>query len=477
MQRSDTLVFLPTYNEVGTVRTVHGMIRDVLPDADILFVDDSSPDGTGAILDDLARSDARLHVVHRPGKLGIGSAHQDGIAWAYDRGYATLITMDSDLAHSPRYITAFIDAASQFPVVVGTRFQIKESLAEWPVWRLCLTHTGHFLTRALLGIDQDATGAFRLYHLTAIPREIFAIVRGRDYAFFFESLHVLVLNGIAVGEVPIDLPARAYGASKMRMQEVILGTLKLFGHAARARFRRRSMVLPPPPRSAPDGSNSKESWDRYWRTNGGNPANIVYGKIAGLVRKYVIKRCLDRFLARHFTPGATLLHAGCGGGQIDDDAVRRFRVTAIDISSVAVTRYAAGHGGKAGIVHADLLALPITDGAFDGLYNLGLMEHFTEPDIDRLLTEFRRVLKPDGKVLFFWPVRYGLSVQALKFVHLGLNSVLRCGVQLHPAEPSLLSGRADVAEKLARNGLTLREFYFGPRDAFCQAIVVAERDG
>lgn len=82
MERSDTLVFLPTYNEAGTVGDIHGMIRAVLPDADILFIDDSSPDGTGAILDELARSDDRLRVVHRRAKLGIGGAHLDAIAWA-----------------------------------------------------------------------------------------------------------------------------------------------------------------------------------------------------------------------------------------------------------------------------------------------------------------------------------------------------------------------------------------------------------
>ncbi len=249
MERSDTLVFLPTYNEAGTVGDIHGMIRAVLPDADILFIDDSSPDGTGAILDEMARSDARLHVVHRHAKLGIGGAHRDAIAWAYDRGYATLITMDADFAHSPRYITDFIAAGSRYPVVVGTRFELEKSLSEWNPWRRCLTHTGHFLTRALLGIDHDATGAFRLYRLASIPREVFALVRSRDYAFFFESLHLLVLNGIAVGEVPIDLPARTYGSSKMRLGDVFLGTLALFRHAVRARFRRRRVVLPPPPDS------------------------------------------------------------------------------------------------------------------------------------------------------------------------------------------------------------------------------------
>jgi dolichol-phosphate mannosyltransferase len=474
---SDTLVFLPTYNEAGTVRDVYAMVRAELPDADILFIDDSSPDGTGAILDAMTGADPRLQVIHRPGKLGIGSAHRDAINMAYNRGYRLLLTMDSDLAHSPHYIREFLALSVDYPVVVGTRFEMDDSLAGWNAWRKLLTLGGHMLTRFLLGIRQDATGAFRAYRLDRIPRATFSLVRACDYAFFFESLHVLMLNGFDVGEVRIQLPPRTYGTSKMRIRDVAAGFIQLLSQAVRVRARRQLLLLPRESTACARGGGTgsgavQAEWDRYW--SGSQRAGAgIYDAVAALCRRLLIRPALDRALARSFAPGARLLHAGCGGGQADENAVSRFRVTAIDISPVALARYGSLQGRRVPIVCADLFRLPFPDGAFEGLYNLGVMEHFTSVELDRVLSELRRVLHSSGCMVLFWPPRFGFSVLVLRLVHFIRTRLLRRQARLHPAEPSLLRSRRATAELLARNGLVLEAFRFGPGDLFLQVVVVA----
>jgi dolichol-phosphate mannosyltransferase len=225
-----TLIVIPTYNERENVRPMCEQIGALGLDADLLFIDDGSPDGTGAVLDDLTKEHPRLRVVHRPAKSGIGSAHQDGIALAYAEGYERLVTLDCDFTHSPDLIPAFLDRAETADVVVGSRYIESDSLPGWTMVRRALTAGGHLLTKSLLGISQDATGAFRAYDLARIPREIFGLVRSRGYSFFFESLLILARNGFGIAEIPIKLPARTAGHSKMTFAEIrrsvtTLGTL------------------------------------------------------------------------------------------------------------------------------------------------------------------------------------------------------------------------------------------------------------
>jgi dolichol-phosphate mannosyltransferase len=215
-----TIIFIPTYNERGNVEPLCERIMRLHLDADVLFMDDSSPDGTGDVLDEMARSIPRLSVIHRPAKSGIGSAHVDGIALAYDRGYDRLVTLDADFTHSPETIPAFLRAADASDVVVGSRHLEADSLPGWTPIRKALTVLGHVLTRTMLGLKEDASGAFRVYNLETIPREVFDLVASRGYAFFFESLFVLNNSGFRIAEVPIKLPARTQGHSKMSYAEI-----------------------------------------------------------------------------------------------------------------------------------------------------------------------------------------------------------------------------------------------------------------
>src|SRR3989338_6742095 len=194
-------------------------IRSLAPDMDMLFVDDDSPDGTGEILDELAVADARGHVVHRARLLGIGSAHCDGICWAYKNHYPILITMDGDLSHSPKYFPEFLRRADQYDIVIGSRYVGSEGLKGWSLYRKMLTKIGHFFLNAFLNLPYDATVAFRLYRLDRIPIEIFHMVRSKGYAFFFESLYLLEVNGLKITEFPSPMSVRIHGKSKLSHRE------------------------------------------------------------------------------------------------------------------------------------------------------------------------------------------------------------------------------------------------------------------
>jgi len=230
---SKMLVLIVTYNEIENVKTILSRVKVSLPDADILFVDDNSPDGTGKLLEEFASVDFSVHVMHRAGKLGVGSAHLDGIAWAYDNNVDVLITLDADCTHSPEEFSIFIDAVQSAAIVVGSRFLVREGIKQWPFHRRVLTRLGHVLTRMFLRIPYDATGAYRAYNLRLIPREVFALVKSKDYSFFYESLKLIAMTGCPITQVPVVLAPRQGGNSKMRPHDVRRGFTYLVSLGAR----------------------------------------------------------------------------------------------------------------------------------------------------------------------------------------------------------------------------------------------------
>lgn len=245
MSDKKILVMIPTYNEHENVEKMcHDISMTGIP-ADMLFVDDNSLDGTGAILDEIAKKSPRIRVIHRPGKLGIGSAHLDGIAWAYSLGYTHLVTMDCDFTHSPENIKDLLDYSDEYDVVVGSRHIHKDSLNGWNPWRKCITRTGHLLTTILLQMPYDATGAFRLYRLDRIPPELFERVTSRGYSFFFESLIILNLNQFRIREIPIALPPRTYGHSKLQFRDMAHWLVFMLGMAWTIQFNRKKLLGTP----------------------------------------------------------------------------------------------------------------------------------------------------------------------------------------------------------------------------------------
>jgi len=217
-----TLIFIPTYNEAGNVSKLYHHIKKVNQNLDILFLDDDSPDGTGKILDDLAVNDENLFVIHRKEKLGIGSAHKEGIYWAYDKGYEILITMDSDYSHSPEDIPSFLDLANSFDVIVGTRFIRNDGMGELPLLRKILSLIAHFMTKSFLKLPFDCTNGYRLYRLDNIPKDLFAEIKSHSYSFFFESLFIIHNRKLRIEEIAIKLGGRFYGDSNMSMTDSLL---------------------------------------------------------------------------------------------------------------------------------------------------------------------------------------------------------------------------------------------------------------
>ncbi len=222
------LVFIPTYNECNNIQPLYHAIKNLNLNLDFLFLDDNSPDGTGCLLNEIQKKDACVFIIHRKKKSGIGSAHKEGIAWAYANGYQQLITMDADFSHDPKYIPALISALDQYDIAIGSRFLMKNSLETWNYFRKALTWTAHLMTAFLLKCPYDVTGAYRAYQLSHIDANHFSNLKSSSYAFFFESLKKLFNNRYKIIEIPINLPARTYGNSKMSFLDAFKSLVFLF---------------------------------------------------------------------------------------------------------------------------------------------------------------------------------------------------------------------------------------------------------
>lgn len=470
-----TLIFIPTYDESENVGPICEQILALGVDADLVFCDDNSPDGTGRIIDGLAAKHPRVLAMHRKGKLGIGSAHLDGIAYAYEHGYDRLLTMDCDFTHSPSDIPRMLEALEDADLVAGSRWQHAGSLPGWSPVRRGLTHLGHLLTVNMLGVTSDATGAFRVYDLRKIPRRLFDLVTEKGYAFFFQSMFIIQENGFRIREVPIVLPARTYGHSKMSGVEVrrsVEQLAKLFiarqANPAQFRLGRELGNFDPE-------LHDPQNWDGYWEKKQKAGA-LAYDVVASIYRNLFIKSNLKRVIHQEFDRGARLLHAGCGSGQVDADLHDYVDVTAVDISPEALKRYTRENPKAHAVRHADILQLPFEDGAFDGVYNLGVVEHFEGDRLQDLFHELARVTRPGGKVVMFWPHKLATSAMVLDGLHYVLNDVMKKGVQLHPPEPSRVGSRKEAERAFADAGLELVRFDFGARDLFVQAIAVGKRN-
>ena len=471
-----TLIFIPTYNESENIEALFDCIRRTRVDADFLLLDDNSPDGTGQIIDRLAAENPGVHTIHRPGKLGVGSAHRDGIRWAYQHGYQLLVTLDSDFTHAPEMIPEFLSNAADSDVVVGSRYLRPGSLAGWNLFRRLLTHLGHLLTKVLLRMPHDATGAFRVYRLDRIPGGLFDIVYSCSYSFFFESLYILFVNGFRIRELPLSLPARTYGHSKMRARDALHSFGLLTYLCAKTFIQRGSLIYSEPfvPGQPAPRTCAEDEWDQYWLLKK-EPGGLLFDLVAAFYRKFIIKRILNYFTSKHFVPGSRILHAGCGSGEVDAEIIPRFTISALDISLPALSIYRKYHGNAPELLHGSILAIPASREGYDGIYNLGVMEHFTEEEINRILSEFHRVLKPNAKIILFWPPVFGLSVRFLAALRWLLSKALGREVKLHPDELTHIRSRRQAQRYLERSGFCLEEFYFGMRDMFTHAVIVGRK--
>ena len=223
---AEALLIIPTYNEAGNIQRLTWEIQEQQLGLDILVIDDHSPDGTGDLAEQLAR-EMPLRVIHRNGKYGIGSAHKLGLRYATEHGYRTAITMDADLAHSPRYLRHMMEKASHADVVIGSRY-IEGGDSFRRGWlRPFISWAAHGLTTCVLKLPYDCTGGLRLYRVSSLKRIEWDQILSDGHAFLMESLYAIQGKGLTILEVPIVVQPRLTGESKVSLTEVLV-TGKVF---------------------------------------------------------------------------------------------------------------------------------------------------------------------------------------------------------------------------------------------------------
>jgi dolichol-phosphate mannosyltransferase len=210
------VMVIPTYNEADNLDWVVGRLRVAEPSVDLLVVDDNSPDGTGALADELAAADPAVHVLHRPGKAGLGAAYLAGFAWALDAGYDVVGEMDADGSHQPEQLHRLLEALLDADLVIGSRWIPGGSVVNWPLRREALSRGGNLYVRVLLGISiKDATAGFRVFRRSALEKIDLASVQSTGYVFQTDLVTRCLRAGLAVREVPIEFVERVRGDSKM----------------------------------------------------------------------------------------------------------------------------------------------------------------------------------------------------------------------------------------------------------------------
>jgi dolichol-phosphate mannosyltransferase len=231
------LVVLPTYNEAENVLPLSCAILAVDPSLDILVVDDASPDGTGDLVERERKTQPRLALLRRAGKLGLGTAYLAGFRYALDHGYARVFTMDCDGSHNPRYIPAMLAALADHDVVIGSRYVPGGGIANWPRHRQALSAFANFYARALLRLPvRDCTSGFRVYTREVLEAVDPFAVRSSGYSFLEEMAWRVARCGFRIGEVPILFEQRTLGISKIDSSEIY-----------RAAWRVLALALRPPP--------------------------------------------------------------------------------------------------------------------------------------------------------------------------------------------------------------------------------------
>ncbi|GIH72851.1 polyprenol monophosphomannose synthase [Sphaerimonospora thailandensis] len=238
------LVIVPTYNERENLPVITRRLREALPDADLLVADDNSPDGTGEIADELAGRDDHIHVLHRPGKQGLGAAYIAGFRWGLERGYDILCEIDADGSHQPEELPQLVDSVGRgADLAIGSRWVPGGKVVNWPLRRELLSRGANIYVRLMLGIPvRDATAGFRAYRASTLRKIGLDDVESQGYCFQVDLTLRTVRHGLRVTEVPIRFVERTVGASKMSgdIMKEALWRITVWGFQGMdRRFRRR----------------------------------------------------------------------------------------------------------------------------------------------------------------------------------------------------------------------------------------------
>lgn len=231
MNRPDTFVIVPTYNEADNIDELVTQLLALPVDLGVIVVDDNSPDGTGSLADQWAsKRPEHVYVLHRAGKLGLGTAYVAGFRYAMDTLNASrIMTMDADFSHHPRYIPAMVEMSEQRHIVIGSRYVPGGGTLNWPRSRIWLSSTGNLVARSLLGLQaKDATAGFRLYHREVLESIPLDNIFSSGYSFLVEMLYLCQRRGWQIGEVPILFEDRRKGTTKISRHEILKAQYTLF---------------------------------------------------------------------------------------------------------------------------------------------------------------------------------------------------------------------------------------------------------
>ena len=211
-----SLIAIPTYNERENIGELIQQIFAQVPTTDLLIIDDNSPDGTGQLVDELAARDPRIHVLHRAGKLGLGTAYVASFKYAIEHDYDFVFEMDADFSHDPRYLPKFFAAAQDSDLVIGSRYIAGGGTPNWKPIRRFISGGGNMFARTMLGIPiHDCTGGYRCYRVTALSTLNLDAISAQGYAFQVEMAYNFWKSGYRWREVPIIFEDRRVGKSKM----------------------------------------------------------------------------------------------------------------------------------------------------------------------------------------------------------------------------------------------------------------------
>lgn len=234
------VVVLPTFNEAENIVPFLRAVRQAAPDADVLVVDDNSPDGTAALAEETAAELGRIKVLRRAGKQGLGAAYRHGFTTAFDEGYDTIISMDSDFSHDPAVIPTMLQLQDDgADAVIGSRYVPGGATVDWPLRRRLLSRWGNRYTAVVLRLPvRDCTSGYRAYRRDALRAIDPASTTAEGYAFLTELVRKLIANGASIVETPIVFRDRQFGTSKMSSRIIAESMLLVTKWGLFDRFRR-----------------------------------------------------------------------------------------------------------------------------------------------------------------------------------------------------------------------------------------------
>ena len=240
-----TLVVIPTYDERAALPGTLERLRRAVPAAHVLVVDDASPDGTGEWAQEVSRTDPAVHVLHRPGKQGLGPAYLAGFAWGLEQGYEQLVEMDADASHRPEQLPSLLEGVRRgADLAIGSRWVPGGAVHDWPAHRRLLSRGANLYVRALMGLGvADATAGFRVFRAELLERLMDGEIASQGYCFQVDMTRRARDLGAVIAEVPIDFDERTEGASKMSSSIVreALVRVTLWGLARRTQRLRKAL--------------------------------------------------------------------------------------------------------------------------------------------------------------------------------------------------------------------------------------------